>query len=307
MVATKQFSKLQYDPTSKFEIKVQRTLRKIKSKLPENVYKKLYPTGSYPGKFYGNAKVHKLSTNNVDDVTLRPIVSNIGTATYEMAKYLARLLAPLSKSVFTINSTKEFVKYIQKQKVPDGYKMASFKGESLFTNVPLEETIEIILKMIYIKEITADIPKQEIKELLILYTKNVHFTFNNETYIQVDGVLMGPPLRPFLANIFIVELETSVIPNLSNKRKLWKRFVDDTYRLARLEYKDKILLALNSFHDNTKCTFEIEKDNTIYFLDNLIIRKPGKIETAVYRKKTCTDLYMNWHSLALLKVRNGEL
>ena len=118
---------------------------------------------------------------------------------------------------------------------------------------------------------------------------------------------MGPPLRPFLANIFIAELETSVIPNLSNKRKLWKRFVDDTYRLARLEYKDKILLALNSFHDNTKCTFQIEKDNTIYFLDNLIIRKPGKIETAVYRKKTCTDLYMNWHSLALLKVRNGEL
>ena len=81
MVATKQFSKLDYDPTSKLESKVQRSLRKIKSKLPENVYKKLYPTGSYPGKFYGNAKVHKLSTNNIDDLTLRPILSNISTAT----------------------------------------------------------------------------------------------------------------------------------------------------------------------------------------------------------------------------------
>ena len=45
-----------------------------------------------------NAKVYKLSTNNVDDLTLRLIVSNIGTATYETAKYLASLLAPLSKS-----------------------------------------------------------------------------------------------------------------------------------------------------------------------------------------------------------------
>ena len=81
MIATKQFSKLDYDPTSKLESKVQRSLRKIKSKLPENVYKKLYPTGSYPGKFYGNAKVHKLSTNNIDDLTLRPILSNISTAT----------------------------------------------------------------------------------------------------------------------------------------------------------------------------------------------------------------------------------
>ena len=88
MVATKQFSKLDYDPTSKLESKVQRTFRKIKSKLPKNLYKKLYPTESYPGKFYGNAKIHKLSTKNVDDLTLRSIVPNIGTATYETAKYL---------------------------------------------------------------------------------------------------------------------------------------------------------------------------------------------------------------------------
>ena len=55
---------------------------------------------------------------------------------------------------------------------------------SLFTNVPLEETIEIILKSIYVnKEKTNDIPKQEMKELLILCTKNVQLTFNNETYI----------------------------------------------------------------------------------------------------------------------------
>ena len=54
----KQFMKLDHDPTSKLEIKVQRILRKIKSKLSENIYKKLYPTESAPGKFYGNAKIH---------------------------------------------------------------------------------------------------------------------------------------------------------------------------------------------------------------------------------------------------------
>ena len=144
------------------------------------------------------------------------------------------------------------------------------------------------------------------KELLILCTMNVHFTFNNETYIQVDGVAMGSLSGPVLANIFMVELETSVIPNLSNKVKLWKRFVDDTYCLARSEYIENILLALNSFHKNIKFTLEIEKDNTIPFRDILIIRKPGKIETTVYRKKTCTDLYMNWYSFAL-KVGNGKL
>ena len=64
----------------------------------------------------------------------------------------------------------------------------------MFTNAPLEETIEIILKRICInKEITTDIPKREMKEMLILCTKNVHFTFNKETYIQVDGVSVDSP------------------------------------------------------------------------------------------------------------------
>ena len=77
--------------------------------------------------------------------------------------------------------------------------------------------------------------------------------------------------------------------------------------MARLEYKDKILIALNSFHENIKFTFEIEKDNTIPFLDILIIRKPGKIETTVYRKKTCTDLYMNWYSFVPKSWKWGTL
>ena len=63
-----------------------------------------------PGEFCENAKAHKLSINNVDDLTLRPIVSNIDTATYETAKYWASLLAPLGKSEFTFSNTKKFVK-----------------------------------------------------------------------------------------------------------------------------------------------------------------------------------------------------
>ena len=123
--------------------------------------------------------------------------------------------------------------------------MVSFDLASLFTDIPLEEAIGIILKRIYInKEITTGMPKQEMKKLLILCTKNKLFTFNNETYIQVDGVAMVSALGPALVKIFMVELETSVIPNLRNKVKLWKRFVDDTCCLARLEYIDNIILSI---------------------------------------------------------------
>ena len=60
---TEQFVQLQKDPTSSLEGKVQCTLRKINQKLPTDVYAKLYPTGSSPGKFYGTGKIHKLAIN----------------------------------------------------------------------------------------------------------------------------------------------------------------------------------------------------------------------------------------------------
>ena len=47
------------EPTKSLESKVQSTLQKIMSKLSEQEYKKLYPTGSCPGKFYGAANIKK--------------------------------------------------------------------------------------------------------------------------------------------------------------------------------------------------------------------------------------------------------
>ena len=55
----------------------------------KTIIKKLYPTESRPGLFYGTAKVHKLlGTQGLNELTVRPIISNTGTATYETAKYL---------------------------------------------------------------------------------------------------------------------------------------------------------------------------------------------------------------------------
>ena len=109
---------------------------------------------------------------------------------------------------------------------------------------------------------------------------------------------MGSPLGPVLANIFMVELENSTIPTLEDKIKLWKRFVDDTICFEKIDPINNILNKLNVYHENIKFTIELEKDDKIPFLDVMLIRTTGKIETTVYRKKTCTNLYMDWHSFA---------
>ena len=63
---------------------------------------------------------------NLQDLPLRLVISNVGTASYQLAKYLAKLLSPLSKSQYTVNSTKEFIDMIKKETVPSSYKMISF-------------------------------------------------------------------------------------------------------------------------------------------------------------------------------------
>ena len=142
-----QFVKLKHDPKKSIEGKIQRILRKLKNRLSSKEFYQLYPTGSCPGKFYSTVKIHKLPLNGfIDNLPLRPTVSNIGTASFQLAKYLAKLLSPLAQSNYTINSTKDIMIKIKNEKIPENYEMVSFDVKSLFTLVPLEHTIDIIIK-----------------------------------------------------------------------------------------------------------------------------------------------------------------
>ena len=80
--------------------------------------------------------------------------------------------------------------------------MISFDVKSLFTNLPLDQTIETFLsKVSQEKKIKTAFPKNILGELLYLGTKDVHFMFNDEIYIQNNGVVVGSRLEPLLANI----------------------------------------------------------------------------------------------------------
>ena len=115
MLNNDNFIKLTDDPTKSIEGKIQRAIRKIKSKLSKDEYNKIYSTGSASGKLYGTANVHIMAENdNIDNLPLRPIISNIGTTFYHLAKHLAKLLSPLCHSEFTVKNTKALYKNLKK-------------------------------------------------------------------------------------------------------------------------------------------------------------------------------------------------
>ena len=307
----RQFNKLDHDPTKSFQGKVQRCLLKMKKVFDKNTYKRLYPSSSQPGLFFGLAKIHKLRENSniVDDLPIRPVISNIGTATYEISKYLANLLSPLTKSEYTISSTKEFIQRLKSKSIDPNYDMVSFDVTSLFTNVPLNYTIEVILDKIFKEKlITTKLSRDNFKQLLELCTKEMHFSFNGDIYKQKDGVAMGNPLGPVLANIFMVELENKLVPTLSGKMSLWYRYVDDTFTFIKKDELENVKSVLNDFHEDIKFTHEIEHNNIISFLDVSVIKKVnGSFSTEVFRKKTDTNVYINWKAFAPRSWKIGTL
>ena len=191
-LATDNFQKLNSNPTKSFQSKVQRTLNSMKNKFDKNVYKKLYPSSSQPGLFFGLAKIHKMQLNdkNVDNLPIRPVISNIGTATYQTSKYLAELLKPLAKSKYTMDSTDNFLERIKSVRVDNRYDMVSFDVVSLFTNVPIEYTIDVILDKVFNKRlIKTKLSKTELKKLLLLCTTELHFKFNKQELLRTCGEL----------------------------------------------------------------------------------------------------------------------
>ena len=126
MLNNDNFVKLTDDPTKPIEGKIRRAMRKIKSKLSKDEYNETCPTVSASCKVYGTVKVYKMTQNDsIESPSLRPIISNIGTAPYRLAKHLAKFLLPLSHSEFTVKNKKAFIQEFKNMLPPDEYKLIS--------------------------------------------------------------------------------------------------------------------------------------------------------------------------------------
>jgi predicted GIY-YIG superfamily endonuclease len=140
------------------------------------------------------------------------------------------------------------------------------------------------------------LPKHKFKELLEFATLNVEFSFNNEMYQQIDGVAMGSPLGPIMANIFVGAMEEKLFSH-TTKPLMYFRYVDDIFAVFRNKQESVELHdQLNLLHPALKFTTENESDNNLAFLDVLVTRESGCFTTTVYRKPTFKGLYVRWDS-----------
>ena len=214
--------------------------------ITENVYNSLYQNCSPPGVLYGLPKVHK------SDYPARPVLSTIGTYNYKLAKFFVSILHPYTSNEFTVKDAFSFVSEITSFTGSDRLVMASFDVSSLFTNIPLNETIDLCTDLIFDESDSFDFSDctfkcAKFKQLLCLAVKDNHFIFNWCLYDRIDGVAMGSPLGPAFANKFMSCLEKSFLGSCPDEFRpvLYRRYVDDTFCLFHKKERAESFLILS--------------------------------------------------------------
>ena len=306
------------DTTKKLHRDVQESLRKLNrehgtsrlhdwSKL---YYNRLLPTGnSSPApRFYGLPKIHKTNC------PMRPIVSACGTATYQLAKFLTKILQRYTGITPSfVKDSKSFSDHLRTVKISGEEELVSFDVSALFTSIPVPTALDVINRLFteHIEDPeakdkygcsfrcnTIGLEKDEVMSLLKLVLENCVFTFQDRFYKQLHGTAMGSPCSPVVANIYMEYFENMALgPELPVPIKDWKRYVDDVFSIIPKGNRAILLQYLNSIDPHIK--FTIEQPNAeggIPFLDTFPKPKGEKIAVAVYRKPTHTDRYLDFNS-----------
>ena len=177
LLSQSSYRNISTDPTNRYKNKLITLLKKIKTEggMDDATYRRLYPTGASPPKFYGLPKVHK------SGMPLRPIVSSIGSVTYETSKELSRILKPLvGRSPHHVQNNQEFLKQLEDIKLGPDDIIMSYDVKALFTSVPIKPALKTIQKLL---EEHQTLPKRTIMTvnnitcLLEFCLTSTYFTF----------------------------------------------------------------------------------------------------------------------------------
>ena len=168
----------------------------------------------------------------------------------------------------------------------------------MFTNVPFKDAIAIAKDLL---PQSCFLDKDAFEKLLTLCSVDTVFQFNQKYFVQKDGVAMGSPVAPLLANIYLYHLEKS-LPDIGVNIKLWKRYVYDVIAIVDSNYEaEKLLTSINKWSSTLHFTIETEdNDGTLNFQDLKLQYSYMErcYSASVYIKATNTTLMGDFHALS---------
>ena len=131
----------------------------------------------------------------------------------------------------------------------DSEMLVSFDVESLFTSIPVKEAIDITMERL--KDDPTLVGRtalhiSDVRRMLEFCLNNAYFMFEQELYLQTDGLTMGSPISPTVADLFMESFEQEALLTAPNPPRIWKRYVDDTFCVIDRDHLAPFLTHLNN-------------------------------------------------------------
>jgi len=249
--------------------------------------------------FYMLPKVHKPT------LSWRPIIPATGTWNACLAKIVDHYLQPIVQQTQSyLQNTTQLIKEMEElntQRVNTLTKqtwLITADVVQLYPSIPLQEAYEITKRKLMAKQ----------KHIAHTLTRMLHwilfnntFTFNDKSYLQINGVATGSPVAPSVANLFMDYIENKVLIKWKTHLRLYRRYIDDIFMVfeGSEDEVEECKSDFNRMHKNITLTWETDK-HTATFLD-LIIEIPTnnhtpKLQHKVHQKALNNYLYLPWAS-----------
>jgi hypothetical protein len=282
-------TELKKDPTATFQKDIKSAIKSCPTLFSPYDSPKLVQMNPSAPRFFGLPKVHK------PGIPIRPVVSNVSAPNHLLARRLNQVYRQNSKfspKYGVINSADLAVR-LSRLVFPPKCTLVSFDVTNLFPSVPPEKAILLAEEILLRKRVPAPIVLDLQSALKTCVSQN-YFKFNEKLFLQTEGLAMGSPLSPLLADIYMdnfeKELFASVSPLLKNVCA-WFRYVDDILCVwtGSVRQLDNFFHFINSLDKCIQFTMEKEKDGSLNFLDVNISREVDKFNFSIFRKDSYTD------------------
>ena len=219
-----------------------------------------------------------------------------GLAYHKVAKKVGEWFSVVPEC--NINSlTKRMSDSLKDVKLNDDDELVSFDVTSLYTNVPVMETINICTEKLYSMpdDKKPPIDRDTFIKLTSIAACDVIMLIHDGYYKQVDGLAMSSPPAPHLANNWLSHFDDVI----AKDAKLFSRYMDGIVRDMNTTQINNKFEEINKLDENLKFTMERQEDHSLIHLDMRIIhdKSSGKLSSTWYNKPTDTVLIMNYHAL----------
>ena len=207
---------------------------------------------------------------------------------------------------YNVRNHKKIVNYVQSFAISENKTLVSFDIVTLFTSVPTDETLDLVLQLLTSDESLSSRTFLDNfdKAIGLKHCFSSVFSYKNFFFKQIFGTSMGSCISLIIASLYMERVEHTAVTTFHTPQSLWLRYVGNRFCILNKDHINDFYSGLNSICSHIQFTIDKEHNFSLPFFDVLIKRNScngcttiySLLSTTINRKPTHINRYLHFMS-----------